>query len=249
MPRKFCKPSVNTTRRPIAPENTRRDAPAEWKLLPRSFFDAAPEEVARRLLGKILLHHSGAMLLAGRIVETEAYLGEHDPAAHAASGRTARNAVIYGPPGHAYVYNIYGLHRCINVSCLPSDVPGCVLIRALEPLEGIGQMRRNRGLDSNAPIAQLASGPGKLCQALGITRAADNGRDLVDGESLLGLYDDGFRCEEIAVTPRIGIRKAAELPLRFFLAGHSCVSGGGRKQNIIDEPGAADVSSHRQQRA
>ena len=196
--------------------------------LPRSFFDAPPELVARALLGKILLRQSNKMRLAARIVETEAYLGEHDPAAHAASGRTARNAVLYGPPGHAYIYSIYGLHYCLNVSCLPAGVPGCVLLRALEPLEGLRQMRQNRGLDAEVAPSLLASGPGKLCQALGITRAADNGQDLTSADSPLSLYEDDFRCGEIRATPRIGIRKAAELPLRFFLAGHSCVSARGR---------------------
>ena len=196
--------------------------------MPRSFFDAPPEHVARALLGKILVRHCAGQRLAGRIVETEAYLGEHDPAAHAASGRTARNAVLYGPPGHAYVYSIYGLHQCMNVSCLPDGTPGGVLLRALEPLEGIGEMRHNRGLNLSAGIHQLASGPGKLCQALGITRAAENGIDLTRADSPLGLVEDGFQCGEITVTPRIGIHKAADLPLRFFLTGHACVSARGR---------------------
>jgi DNA-3-methyladenine glycosylase len=196
--------------------------------LARSFFDAPPEQVARALLGKILVRRDTGQWLAARIVETEAYLGEHDPAAHAASGRTARNAVLYGPPGHAYVYSIYGLHYCVNVSCLPDGVPGCVLLRALEPLEGIDEMRRNRGLAASADLHQLASGPGKLCQALGITRMADNNRDLTLADGPLGLVDDGFPCGEIRVTPRIGIRKAADFPLRFFLAGHACVSARGR---------------------
>ena len=201
---------------------------AEWRPLAQSFFDAPPELVARALLGKILVRHGNGQRLAGRIVETEAYLGEQDLAAHAASGRTARNAVLYGPPGHAYVYGIYGLHYCVNVSCLPDGVPGCVLLRGLEPLEGIDKMRRNRGLEAFASIDRLASGPGKLCQAFGITRAADNDCDLTRADSSLGLVDDGFRCGEIRVTPRIGIRKAADLPLRFFLAGHACVSARGR---------------------
>lgn len=194
----------------------------------RSFFDAPPEQVAQALLGKILVRRGTGGPLAGRIVETEAYLGEHDPAAHAASGRTARNAVLYGPPGHAYVYSIYGLHYCINVSCLPEGVPGCVLLRALEPLEGIPEMRRNRGLNASAGLHQLASGPGKLCQALEITRAADNGLDLAISSSALGFVEDGFLCGEIRATPRIGIRKAVDMPLRFFLSGSACVSGGGR---------------------
>ena len=201
----------------------------DWRQLARSFFDAPPEQVARALLGKILVRRNGGERLAGRIVETEAYLGEHDPAAHAASGRTARNAVLYGPPGHAYVYRIYGLHYCINVSCLPEGIPGCVLLRALEPLEGMDAMRRNRGLSASAAIRQLASGPGKLCQAFGITRAADNDLDLTGADSSLGFVEDGFQGGDIRVTPRIGIRKATDLPLRFFLAGHACVSAAGRK--------------------
>ncbi len=198
--------------------------PASWRLLPRGFFDASPEQVARLLLGKILVRRVAGGLLAGRIVETEAYLGEHDAAAHAASGQTTRNAVLYGPPGRAYVYNIYGLHACINVSCLPESVPGCVLLRALEPLQGLPQMRRNRGLNGSAAIDQLTSGPGKLCQALGITRAAHNGLDLTRADSRLNLMEDDFQCGEIRATPRIGISKAADWPLRFFLAGHVCVS-------------------------
>lgn len=197
---------------------------ATWRPLPREFFDASPEQVARLLLGKILLRR-GRNAIAGRIVETEAYLGEHDAAAHVACGKTARNAVLYGPPGHAYIYNIYGLHACFNVSCLPDNEPGGVLVRALEPLLGIPRMRRNRGLSMSASIHQLTSGPGKLCQALGITRAADNGLDLTLTESRLGLVEDGFECGDVRVTTRIGISKAADWPLRFFIDGHACVSG------------------------
>ena len=202
--------------------------PTAWRALPRELFDASPELVARLLLGKILVRRGRGGPLAGRIVETEAYLGEHDAAAHAASGRTARNQVLYGPPGHAYIYNIYGLHACFNVSCLPVGDPGGVLVRALEPLQGIAQMRRNRGLNESAGIDQLTSGPGKLCQALGITRAADNGLDLTIAGGRIGLVEDDFQCGEIRVTPRIGISKAADWPLRFFLAGHACVSARGR---------------------
>jgi DNA-3-methyladenine glycosylase len=199
--------------------------PAAWRPLSRAFFDSPPEQVARLLLGKILVRRGRSGPLAGRIVETEAYLGEHDAAAHAASGRTARNAVLYGPPGHAYVYNIYGLHACFNVSCLPEGDPGGVLVRALEPLHGMVEMRRNRGLSESAGIDQLTSGPGKLCQALGITRAEDNGLDLTRAGARLGLVEDDFQCGEIRVTPRIGISKATDWPLRFFLDGHACVSG------------------------
>ncbi len=202
--------------------------PTRWRPLPREFFDAPPERVARLLLGKILVRRGRGGQLAGRVVETEAYLGEHDAAAHAASGKTARNAVLYGPPGHAYIYNIYGLHACLNVSCLPEGDPGGVLFRALEPLQGIPQMRRNRGLDGSAGIHQLTSGPGKLCQAFGITRAKDDGLDFVSDKSRLGLVEDDFQCAEIRVTPRVGISKATDWPLRFFLAGNAFVSGRGR---------------------
>jgi DNA-3-methyladenine glycosylase len=201
---------------------------ATWRPLPRDFFDAPPEWVSRLLLGKILVRSGRDGLLAGRVVETEAYLGEHDAAAHAASGKTARNAVLYGPPGHAYIYNIYGLHACLNVSCLPDGDPGGVLFRALEPLQGTPQMRRNRGLSESAGVHSLTSGPGKLCQAFGITRAEDNGLDLTRADGRLFLVEDDFQCGEIRVTPRIGITKAADWPLRFFLAGNACVSGRGR---------------------
>jgi DNA-3-methyladenine glycosylase len=210
---------------PEAVDSERPFESARWRPLSRDFFDAPPEQVARLLLGKILVRRGGAGDLAGRIVETEAYLGEHDAAAHAASGRTARNAVLYGAPGHAYIYNIYGMYACFNVSCLPEGDPGGVLLRALEPLQGIPEMRRNRGLNESAGIDQLTSGPGKLCQALGITRAADNGLDLTRVDSRLGLVEDDFECGEIQVTPRIGISKAADWPLRFLVAGHACVSG------------------------
>ncbi|HET9087945.1 MAG TPA: DNA-3-methyladenine glycosylase [Acidobacteriaceae bacterium] len=199
---------------------------ATMQPLPRSFFDAEPELVARQLIGKLLVRRQGGHPLVGRIVETEAYLGEHDPAAHAASGRTPRNAVLYGPPGHAYVYSIYGLHFCLNVSCLGEGFPGCVLVRALEPVEGLDAMRANRGMTNESAPWKLASGPGKLCQALQITRAADNGTDLTDIRGNLGLYQDVFACGEIRVTARIGISKAADLPLRFFLSGNPCVSPG-----------------------
>lgn len=216
------------TPRPNPPETSPAPDSSTWKLLLPGFFDAPPERVARALLGKILLHRTGSDPLAGRVVETEAYLGEQDPAAHAASGRTARNQVLFGPAGHAYVYSIYGLHYCLNVSCLGEGIPGCVLLRALEPLAGFPQMRSNRNLDPAAALDKLTSGPGKLCQAMGITRAADNGRNLTSAASPLAFYDDGFQCGEISVTPRIGIRKAEDLPLRYFLAGHACVSARGR---------------------
>src|SRR2546427_12104263 len=137
------------------------------------FFDRDPRRVARALLGKLLIRKTPRAVLAGRIVETEAYLGEDDEAAHSFAGKTARNAVLFGPPGRAYVYFIYGNHYCLNVSCLPDGVPGCVLIRALEPMIGVDDMARARGitLQTSADLKKLTSGPGRLAEAFGITRA------------------------------------------------------------------------------
>ena len=199
------------------------------RLLQRAFFEAPPERVARRLLGKVLARRSRAGWLAGRIVEVEAYLGPHektaDPAAHSYRGPTPRNQVLFGPAGHAYVYFIYGMHSCMNVSCEREGRGGGVLIRALEPVQGLKQMARNRGLASGADARELTSGPGRLCQALGITRSTDNGLDLLDPESRLQLRDDGTRAGRVIVTARIGIRHAAELPLRFAITGNRFVSG------------------------
>ena len=196
-------------------------------VLPRAFFVPAPDVVARALLGKRLLRRLDGSTLLGRVVETEAYLGADDAAAHAASGQTARNRVLWGPPGHAYVYFIYGMHACLNVSCEPEGTAGCVLIRALEPLAGLPAMAALRKLAPEAPARLLTGGPGRLCQALGITRAGLNGADLLHPASELQLCEaePGYAPGEIAVTPRIGISKAADWPLRFLLAGNPCVSG------------------------
>jgi DNA-3-methyladenine glycosylase len=125
--------------------------------------------------------------------------------------------VLFGPPGIAYVYFIYGMHYCVNVSCLPENEPGGVLIRALVPLEGIKTMARLRGLPENAKAQQLTGGPGKLCEAMGITRATHNGIDVTKAESSLHIEDDGVGPGKIEITPRIGITKAIEHPLRFVL--------------------------------
>jgi DNA-3-methyladenine glycosylase len=200
----------------------------------RALLEQPPELVAPRLLGKLLVHQAGpdAPMLAGRIVETEAYIGPHndppDPAAHAYRGPTPRNRVIFGPAGHAYVYAIYGRYFCMNVTCEPEGRAGCVLLRALEPMpapEGLARMARNRGLAPDASAAQLTSGPSRLCQALGLTRALHNGLDLLDPHSPLQLRDDGFQVSQVLVTPRIGLNVAVDLPLRFALPGHPCVSG------------------------
>jgi DNA-3-methyladenine glycosylase len=195
--------------------------------LPRDFYDRDPREVSRELLGKVLVRRDRKKLLAGRIVEVEAYLGEDDPAAHSAAGRTARNAVLFGPPGYAYVYFIYGNHYCLNVSCLPDGVAGGILFRALEPLDGIEEMARLRGVSTDKPsdLKKLTTGPGRLAEAFGITRKRDNEKDLTDASSDLFIADDGYRPERVLVTPRIGITKAAERPLRYIIAGNPFVSG------------------------
>ena len=199
------------------------------RLLRRAFFNRDPRMVARELLGKLIVRRNGRKQLAGRIVEVEAYLGAGDLAAHAAAGHTDRNAVLFGPPGHAYVYFIYGVHYCLNISCLPEGDAGCVLIRALEPISGIADMANARGranldLTSLRELRKLASGPGKLCEALGITRPRDNDKDMLSLKSDLQVMSDGFRVEEVAVTPRIGITKSAEMPLRYIMSNSPFVS-------------------------
>jgi DNA-3-methyladenine glycosylase len=181
--------------------------------------------VARALLGKVLVRRCEGEWLAGRIVELEAYFGFNDEAAHAFAGKTRRNEVLFGPPGFAYVYFIYGMHYCLNISCEPEGQAGSVLLRALEPLEGLATMARLRGVEAGGNPRLLASGPGRLCQALGITRDMHNGVDVTDSHSGLHVENDGFAAGEIVVLPRVGIRKAADLPLRFALAGNRFVSG------------------------
>jgi DNA-3-methyladenine glycosylase len=199
------------------------------KLLPRAFFNREPRAVARELLGKLIVRREERKQLAGRIVEVEAYLGAGDLAAHAAAGNTARNAVLWGPPGHAYVYFIYGVHYCLNISCLPAGEAGCVLIRALEPVGGVAEMAKAReladlDLTSMRDLRKLASGPGKLCEALGITRPRDNGKDMLASKSDLQVASDGFRVADVAVTQRIGITKSAEMPLRYIISNSPFVS-------------------------
>ena len=198
--------------------------------LSREFFNRDPVTVARELLGKLLIRREGRQLLAGRIVEDEAYLGQEDPAAHAYSGKTARNFVLFGPPGHAYVYFIYGNHYCLNVSCMPEGYGEGVLFRAMEPVFGVKRMSAARDLalpsaPRPAQLRMIASGPGRMSEALGITRVRDNDKDLTSPKSDLWLADDGFRPERILATPRIGITKAADRPLRFAIARNAFVSG------------------------
>ena len=194
-------------------------------ILPTVFFNRDPRKVSRALLGKVLVRKGGKTLLAGRIVETEAYL-DGDPAAHSFVGRTARNDVLFGPPGRSYVYFIYGNHYCLNVSCLPDGVPGGVLFRAVEPLVGVEEMARARGmeLESTGSLVRLTSGPGRLAKAFGITRTRDNGKSFTDPKSDLFIADDGYRVRKAEETVRIGITKAAEMPLRYVVAGNPFVS-------------------------
>lgn len=193
-------------------------------MLPRSFFDRDPRTVGPALLGKVLVRQVGHNRLVGRIVEVEAYLGEEDPAAHSSIGKTPRNAVLFGPPGHAYIYFIYGNHFCLNVSCLPDGTPGGVLFRALEPLEGVDEMFRLRGIERCADLRKLTSGPGRLAAAFGITRERDNGKDLTSVRSDLYIADDDSPAPRVAITKRIGITKAADMPLRYIVEGNWFVS-------------------------
>ncbi len=185
-------------------------------ILPRSFYARPTVKVARDLLGKVLVHGTAA----GRIVETEAYLGLGDRAAHSARGLTGRTRVIFGPPGHAYVYLIYGMYECLNLVAEPKGAAGCVLLRALEPLAGLDQMRARR--PAARSLEALANGPGKLTLAMGITRT-HNGTDVTRGGLVVRepVHAEPFRIE---ITTRIGIRESTELELRFALAGNRFVS-------------------------
>ena len=240
------RPDHRATPRPaLDPSLLARLAP-----LARAFYARDPRTVARELLGKILIRPDGGPLapsfgecgpprpLAGRIVETEAYLGALDPGAHAYRGRTPRTAVLFGPPGHAYVYLIYGNHYCTNVSCQLPGEAGSVLLRALEPVSGLRTMAalRELPLPDRARTAQLrllTAGPGRLSQALGITRPEHNGCDLCSRAS--GLYiaadpqaaDDqsSDAADAISATPRINVTRAPHHEWRYFLTGNPFVSG------------------------
>jgi DNA-3-methyladenine glycosylase len=187
------------------------------KVLPRSFYARPALEVAPDLLGTILCRRKGRAVTSGRIVEVEAYLGEADPASHAYRGLTNRNRAMFGPPGHAYVYFTYGSHHCMNVVTGSEGVAMAVLIRALEPVDGIPIMKRRRRRER---VVDLASGPGKLTQALSIG-AEDYGSDLT--REPLWICQDGAR-PEVVRTLRIGISRGADLPYRFAVPGSPCLS-------------------------
>jgi|SRR5579872_116413 len=195
------------------------------RVLPRNFYDRDPRLVGPDLLGKILVRRDGRKLLTGRIVEVEAYLGAEDPAAHASIGKTARNAVLFGPPGYAYVYFIYGNHYCLNVSCLPDGLPGGILFRAVEPIQGMDAMFKLRGINKSSDLRRLTRGPGRLAAAFGINRERDNRKDLTSSRSDLYIADDGAPPPEVLITKRIGIKKAADMPLRYIVPGNRFVSG------------------------
>jgi DNA-3-methyladenine glycosylase len=195
-------------------------------VLPVAFYARETELVARDMLGAILECHTAEGVASGRIVETEAYLGEHDPACHAAVGRTARTGPLYGPPGTSYVYFIYGMHWCVNAVTRKEGLPSAVLIRALEPLEGVELMWERR--PGARRVEELTNGPARLCRALGIT-GTHNGLPLQEPPLLLR-RTDSVPDSAIAVTPRIGISKAAEWPLRWLVADSPFVSGRSSRQ-------------------
>ncbi len=191
--------------------------------LPRDFYDRPTLEVAADLLGKVLVHRTPAGVAAGRIVETEAYIGEDDPACHAAPGPTRRNEPLYGPPGVAYVYLNYGIHYLVNAVTEAEGHPAAVLIRALEPVEGVRLMHTRRAPDGrHIDTGALCRGPGNLTRALGIT-LADNRLDLTS--SRLVVEDRGLPRGDVSWGPRIGIRVGVDRPWRCWIAGHSSVSG------------------------
>jgi DNA-3-methyladenine glycosylase len=190
--------------------------------LPAGFYARETELVARELLGATLECTVRGTRCSGRIVETEAYTGEEDLACHAAAGRTARTEILYGRPGYAYVYFIYGMHWCVNAVTRRAGLPSAVLIRALEPLEGIEAMRRRR---YGRRDSELTNGPGKLCEALGITGPRHNGVSL-RSVGLRVLAGDPIQDSDVAVTRRIGISKAVEEPLRWIVRSSAHVSGG-----------------------
>jgi DNA-3-methyladenine glycosylase len=192
------------------------------RVVRRSFYDRPTLTVAQDLLGKVLVHRTRAGVAAGMIVETEAYIGEDDPACHAAPGPTTRNAPLYGPPGVAYVYLNYGIHYLVNAVTEREGSPAAVLIRALEPIDGVALMTRRRREGRTDIDGNLCRGPGNLTKALGIT-LAENRLDLTS--SRLSIEDRGHATGTIAWGPRIGIRHGTERAWRCWIEGHPCVSG------------------------
>lgn len=182
------------------------------RVLPQSFFKRAAPQVARDLLGAVLVSRIGGRVVAGRITEVEAYLGRDDPASHAWGGRRlAQNEGLYRPPGWWYVYRSYGMHWCANLVCASTGLGAAVLIRAMVPTRGLDIMQRRRG---EVPLRQLANGPGKLTVALGMTRAHD--QQPMRSSPVVVRVGNRVDDDAVRVTPRIGITKAADWPLRFL---------------------------------
>lgn len=184
------------------------------------FFERYTPDVARDLLGRALVRMIGGERLSGEIVEVEAYRGDRDPASHAYAGRTPRNAVMFGEPGHAYVYLAYGFHHCLNLTTERSGAPGAVLVRAIEPVEGIREMMRNR---RTRTLESLTNGPGKLTQALRIDRTL-NGEDLATSPRLF--VETGSPVRVVGITHRVGIRSGTRFNWRFSVEGNRFVSKG-----------------------
>ncbi|MCS7222797.1 MAG: DNA-3-methyladenine glycosylase [Anaerolineae bacterium] len=208
---------------------------AQRTVLPLEFYARDTLIVARELLGQRLVRMIEGVRLSGHIVEVEAYQGEDDLASHAARGKTLRNAVMFGPPGHAYVYFTYGMHYCLNVVTEPEGTPAAVLIRAIAPIEGLEMMRQNR---PGQPDEELTNGPAKLCQALRIDRTC-NGVPLTEASGLFIERDQMPAIEQIATSPRIGVRgdeRALTIPWRFFIRDHPYVSlkEGRRRKPTMD---------------
>ncbi len=206
---------------------------ARGKPLPAAFYARPTLDVAADLIGKVLVHTVRGRLAAGMIVEVEAYIGESDPACHAAPGPTARNAPLYGPPGRAYVYLNYGIHYLVNAVTEAAGSPAAVLIRALAPIEGIDLMRRRRGA---ADEASLCRGPGNLTVALGIG-LRQNRADLTSGA--LVIEDHAIRPPAISWSPRIGIRVGTDVHWRCYWEGHEAVSGKGKRPSVTSSAPAA----------
>jgi len=190
------------------------------RILSRDFYNRETEVVAQELLGAIIECSTPEGPATAMIVETEAYVGEHDLACHAAAGRTRRTEPLYGAPGMSYVYFIYGVHWCFNAVTRGEGLPSAVLVRAVEPLTGIALMKYRRG--ERARDVDLTNGPGKLCEALGINGAL-NGLSL-QRKPLVIREGRAVSASEIETTPRIGISRAVDWPLRYFIRGNSCVS-------------------------
>ena len=187
------------------------------KLLPKTFYSRSPEIVARALLGKLLIRDLHGERLTGRITEVEAYLGLTDPASHAYRGLTPNNFPLFGPPGRTHVYFIYGMYYCVNASAHRPGEAGGVLIRAIAPIGGIETMAHLRRLAPTAKPKLLTGGPGRLCQALDVTRKNSNDLNLTSHDSPIQIADDGHNPTDIQTTPRIGLSKAADRPLRFLV--------------------------------